>query len=247
MTLPPRGHEDWGIPNYGAAAKGIDPALVTEYAALGFSRMDGLGRPVFVESFAEGLGAWALTGTGTALCADFPAFAPPSSLLMTCSGGVGTGPKLTRVQTLQPASIMGLEVATALTTGFIPGPYANFQMIFGGVNGSIYTLGLSYNATIPVGWDIQTTIGAVRIGASHMLAGYVGYPWQTVKVVADFTTGRYVRALISGAVVDLSAYAMVAAPGTGALAQVTMEVLERAAATEQMAIGYLVITRDEVP
>jgi hypothetical protein len=242
MTLPTSGGPDHGVLPYQTAMMTADSGDLAALA-LGFARIDGRGRVLFADLFAQGMQAWtpsrtpAGNGYDPILTSSYPVFISPNAIKLHPGPTAGQNAQLYRNLTLGQTTRLGIEAALfAFDTN---GAKLTIQAQYS-YAGTQYKAWLSYDPPTS-NWIITTDLGDVVI-----LNLPVNYSWVQAKVVADFSTGKYVRALVGETELDLSAYNLVNnGASVGGVASFAAIAFSQGAATTPVRMGAAIFTRDE--
>jgi hypothetical protein len=210
----------------------------------GIASLDNRGRTLFYDHFATGLGGWKTTKTNNgvlgASSTTWALVAPNSAYLDAGTVGINGYSSLNKRIHLGSSKRLGLE-ASILFTANVPDFWLEI----------LYNLdGDEYNARLRV--EALSGDVDIELAGGWQNVGEVGYaapangPWLLVKMVADYSTGMFVRALIGQEQIDLSDYALpstaVSAPGK---ADFKIRAKAIHAVTNDAYIGHGAITVDE--
>jgi len=178
-------------------------------AIRGISGIDNRGRTLFSDDFGEGLSGWLFLTSNDgedAVAVTAQALVPPASAFLDAGtlGGEGSSYIYKPFQ-LGASSKLGIE-ASFLYTDHAPDILI---FMFYNLSGTRYAARM---AVSPVTGDVE-----IEISTGYVSVGSVGYngvingPWLSLKLVADFVNGKYVRALIGQTQIDLSDYSLIPA------------------------------------
>lgn len=232
---------DWNAQNYQTAFVIQDIGEVSGREA-GFASLDGRGRALILDKFDNGLAAWTAGKSGSGLppvvVSSSPVFIAPNAILLD-PGQVTVGDisAITRLQALGKSTRLGLEAAfyNVGTNGA-----RAFLQIQYNYNGTIYQARLRYNTANDT-WTIQTPSGEVVIATQSVSNAYA-----QAKLVADFSTGKYVRMIIGENEYDISSYSIATTTAISlGTATYWFYAESRGASTTPLRLGYVLVTRDE--
>lgn len=244
-----RGKPDGGFQQYLTGANISDLGWMT-YMLWGFAPLDSLGRPVFLDTFNNGIGAWTAKHDG-ATAADpvlttRHTFVAPSAVKFDAglSGPVGAGTDsiLTKLFQLRSPTRAGLEVAWDWEPGGCP-----FEQVmdyqFDATH--FYEASIRYDPNLGQ-WLLQTNSGYLAIVNDAPPAGTISPAYVQVKLVADFSTGKYVRAIIGQQALDLSNGVMPIFTFTQTQGNLTIDLDAWGDGTREFhQAGYVLLTKDE--
>lgn len=236
-----------GLPDYYNLSTVVSQRVVDLHTVLsvimGVGPIDGRGRIAFFDNFKEGLYGWELTKAGNGVAPDPStsyAELPPVSARFQAGtlGGSGIS-RMTRYSNLKDLTSVGLEASIrwvsrdsiivlyiVLSTdthsyeGTLKIDSSNGVVSYfsGGVDHTIVTLG-----------DLTTQAG-----------------WTPFKLVVDFATGRYVRAVIGQASYDISGPIPDSGPSlVNYQLRTTIEATGNDTVTAYAYCGHAVVTTDE--
>ena len=248
-----RGTPDGKIADFRYASQATDLASV--YSMLwGFSPIDGQGRVMYFDTFNNGLGGWKTSTTGAAVA---PLLAIPQQMTFSPPNAVFFSPGITNGD--QAQIYREMYFGKSLRLGIECGYGAPFTA---GSKCANPRLTLDYNPTAFSPWFGGLTFNAAA-GEWRVLTGTSGTPTETafftagtpsttmglliqIKVVMDFSTGKYVRAFIGDQDFDLSAYSMrTSSSSYNGWAIAAFKGISHGATTLSFWLGYMLITRDE--
>lgn len=238
----PRGYPDYNNPVYSLAMKNIDfGALLV--GTVGLVPCDGRGRLYFLDTWGEGTYAWTFDGNGInaaySLITTTPEI-PPVNVLLTGGTGVGTGTEYCDKRfRVSGSNRLGIE------TGFRFGGVSPAAEVW--IINNINTIG--YRAILRIDstngeLSVNTPSGQTVFDTSLGLAGTTSF--FPMKLVCDFSTGYYIRAIFGDSEYDLSGYQIATPSGI-----TEKEVLFRAGVrsmglgNSQLYLGHIFITYDE--
>lgn len=200
----PRGTPDFGIPINQIASVNIDNG--TLYQGLtGVRPIDGKGRIFWMDTFHQGPSGMLLNPYGDALAPSVEtdvAFIQGASLKIPvgtlAGGGFGKAYKKLIIPNQMKIGVeASIFIAFHTETRYILSIDCN------------YIQNHSYYGTI--GWNISTGNIAIYQGGIWIIVGNlldtIDYNiWLPMKIVIDVNLGKYVRCIIGGIEIDLSAY-----------------------------------------
>lgn len=237
-----RGRPDYSNPQYALAGTFADPAY-TQIAALGAPSIDGLGRPIFAETFKGGLNAWLITNSGPAATISLEptaAYIPPLRLhFVSLVPDVGIYPRIYRYLLLDNVGRAGIEFAFRIPTD----------------NGA-------FSVNLACGDGSRLLSGRLRVaraaGTVEVYNGVsfddVGWPvptwnvgqWTVGKLVIDFSTGYFVRLQLANHAIDLSAYPLyIDDPSDGIFLYTEAGLMNENGIGDEVDIGLIIVTGDE--
>ncbi len=247
MTLPFTGGPDYGVPRYQSAAQQVDLGSIPNRLK-GYSGIDGMGRVFLHDDFANGMLRWqtAKSGTGLIPALDTTAsrvFVPPNALKFDASVAVNDTSSLFMFTFRRLTGRIGLETLWSW---------------------NVKTLQCTHELLVVTPPNLQK-IGYLRYdpvanafqvadaGGWHNVLSFDDSVFATLfyipmKLVIDPAAGKYVRAIIGGEVVDLSAYFLLAAVVAQPYRFTVYIDVARTDAIETVdppRLGYLTITYDE--
>lgn len=246
----PRGTPDGNASPYTYAAQITDPGLI--YQMLwGFSPIDSQGRVAYLDTFNNGLSGfmYEINGAAVAPIVVSPGisgsqqlvYSPPSAVKL--SPGVATGDNtiLERGFFWGTNTRLGLEVALRC---HINSPNYKIRIDYRIDANHQFRAELAYDRSFN-NWRIFTT-GATYSSIFPMTMSSLGNLMLQIKIVADWSTGKYVRALIGEKLIDLSTRDM----GAVALSIdnylfISVEATSYGAGSSDGYIGYVLLTKDE--
>lgn len=242
-----RGAPDGKIDTYQYASQFSDPSRVAD-VLWGFSSLDGRGRIVYFDTFNNGLNGWRTQKTGAGILPalsnsiGFTMF-PPNCVSLNPGTVSGDTSEMYRVMHLGKSQRIGIEA------GFYFNAYVQPQLTidYNPNQGNPYYGRVRFENSLSA-WQVLLNNGT----GTYQTFNVPGVPpgsfgmFMQVKLVMDFSIGKYVRALIGDEFFDLSAISMSSSTSSynGALiANVRNKSL--GAGTNELLIGYVLITRDE--
>jgi hypothetical protein len=240
-----RGEPDYGSPGYTFFTVETPIADVVA-AGLGFSRLDNRGRILLIEDFRGGLNRWILeTDAGGADPAVVYEEGKGVGFYGSCKMDplVNGGTSGIYTDMILPVSTrLGIECGIYLTTNF-GWTWAGVQHNYNGITAKGAGLGI-VQGTGEVGIDTEVGWHSIMTPSS---VGLIVNKWVSFKVVADFSTGKYVRAMIGNTEYDLSGYSLkvglaglVGDTFTETYVQGNSPVFK-----EEVYIGYVILSGDE--
>lgn len=248
----PRGLPDDRVQSYAAAAVTSDVGDVANREA-GWAPCDGLGRPIWLDTFRDGLGRWKASTTGagilpTVRAAGIPAagvsYAGPAAALLD-SGGPATNDvsKISQRIHLGYSYRVGIE-GTWLVTNATPNHYLTIDYKPYGLTPYLARIiGVPGSTTIDI--YIESAGALEKIYTISRPSAGNEY-WYQAKIAADFQAGKYIRAVIGEKLIDISGYSLSFSGLTeeGILTPVAT-VAGTGSITGSAYLGYLIVTRDE--
>jgi len=239
--LPLRGFPDYGAPSYLSASVLTDPAEVYNRLA-GFASLDGQGRVLLMDTFGDGLAAWTATagagGTPPVVVTTPLCFISPNSVIVDPGvGGIPGYSVISRGQILGQSKRIGFEAAFQ-NVGIL-GANTTLEIQYN-FNGTHYLSRLKYLPASGI-WQVQTPTGLQTLTTQLVTNAYI-----QAKIITDFSTGQYARAVIGENVYDASTFAVAVSAGQP-LGKATYAFLGDSigAGTTPIRLGYVLITRDE--
>lgn len=254
----PRGSPDWGIAQYGAASNQFDQGDLFS-AQTGLARLDNRGRPIFWETFKDGLSGWSPYALGGG-----PAVAPLprinrlgySAVVAECTpGGAGAGNEsgLFKVIYTGARGTVGLECGIRIAPDFVS--EASFAMIMYVQSGGLNYLGeLDYKASLT---KVEATInnglgGLPVITVNQSVKGAIStansYPLTQLKLVVNLDTPHYRRFTMGTDSVDCQSVPLQGA-AAGLLSPNSVSLLIGArggvASFSSIDLAYVCVTVDE--
>jgi len=240
----PRGTPDGKAVTYETASQITDLGSHANYL-WGFAPIDGRGRMVFLDTFNNGLGAWTIDNTNTSLIQNDPAdgrgyaFVPPYGVKFA-TGSSGSA-FLTRNLILGRGGNYGIEAAIPMRG---ENPKYNVFLNIRPFNLTNKIAGLIYDPTVNQ-WKLYTAAGDINLTSMQGNGSNPSPYWVQVKVVGDWNTGKYKRAIIGDSQYDISSHTMVTG-GTSinGLSQARLEMYGVSGSVAGF-VGYVLVTRDE--
>lgn len=228
MTLPTlsRGGPDFGKQPAALAATQIDPGLASELTALGFSRLDSIGRPWWFDDFGGGIGGWN-SGAFVTQAYGLSGYAASQCLRLTANATIF------KDFSIPPSLRMGFETAifveTVLPTQIIISLTTNLKSAQLRYGGGVWTI-LAGGVT-PI-----TVPGNLVVGK-----------WAQVKVTADFLANTFLATITPSSTAP-SVRTNVSANALGANITTGTELLLAAnngGVPVSVQFGYALLTVDE--
>ncbi len=245
--IPFSGGPDYGVPRYRQAVPSPDPTDVPARLD-GYGRVDNLGRIIVHDDFGQGLARWhgAQTGTGIAPAITTVAgnvFVPPNAVLFDASAAVNDVSYLYLFMNVRRSDRLGLESMWLLEPKPLQLEHVIEYALLAGVakKGSILLDPVTNKVKIAVPAGFQDVMD---FDCSALAAG----EFVPFKLVVDFTTGKYVRAIVGGTLIDLSAYDLKAGTYVETYRLTATIYVTRTHATLTLIkpnLGYLTLTFDE--
>lgn len=245
----PRGLPDDGVQTYAAAAVSSDPGDIANRAG-GFAPADGLGRPVWFDSFENGLGRWEPAQFGAATLPTarngYPyGFASVNGVYLNTGGtALSDLAQISQRFYLGYSRRIGIEAAILITdTTPLVAVGVEYRLVGGGSPYIGRLLGVPGVSTYDI--NLVHASGNFAIASLPKPTSNNEY-WAQIKVTGDWSTGRYIAAIVGEQRIDVSAYTLAAS----ALSEVgTVTSIAFCAGTGTVAgftsIGYMILTRDE--
>jgi hypothetical protein len=238
----PRGGPDWDEPDYGEAVERFDSGELA-FMLTHFQRLDGRGRPMWLDTFDNGAKAWEVATAGNGV-------APVVNNAYPYLGGVSLK--------LDSGTLAGVGSSLIRTRNFImTGKRVGFEYMLRYASGTGRIVTNIYWLTSTVQKRGRLTIrpedGEILVGADTALTsvGNVGAGgaiaiWLPVKFVVDFATLKLVRVMVGPQSIDLSDFDMISTTLTGNY-QVLFEIGSNAwgAGNKTTYLGYALITQEE--
>lgn len=244
---PARGYPDWGTPPYSGASLSPDVAQSVEYSALGFARIDGGGRIITTDTWANGLSGWRSAAFAPATLprvygslGQFPQFTGPSMLRLFPAAGSNNESSTFRELSVGQSTRLGIEFA------IVAAPNAGTlraAVDYRTLTGARYFMRLQYDG-FSGEWAVLTPGGPLVV-TTRAAANLTTY--QQAKIVGDWETGEYVRAIIGDRRFDLAGLQMFAS-GMTEDARVIISLSARQNSNgggQSLGIGYIVFSIDE--
>jgi hypothetical protein len=240
-----RGQPDYDNPDLTVAVNKTDTGFL--FPSLnGFSPVDSRGRIIWFDDFRNGLTRWikesdAGGGTPYHYYADGFANGYNGSVLFDpiVNGGL-SGMYIQNI--VEFSKIMGIEVALYMPTNS-GRPRVTFQVARDG--GSSYT---TYFVINPTTGAIAVSIsGGEQTITTPSNIDHIRNRWISIKLVADFDSGKLVRLFVGNNLFDISAYSM-AAGVSGYKGYLLSEITADATSAtnkQPVYLGNVIITGDE--
>lgn len=270
MTLPQlSGTPDGGYNPYQAASQVNDLGSLANYL-WGFAPADGRGRMLYLDTFKDGLGAWSLVASGAGSAVPFltgtAVMVPPFAALLQCgtTGPVGNGfSEMDREfyvrSDLSKAPRFGLEAGIYAGATVYGSPTGNVAQQFPGafdinVIYQVINVTTAYQATLRIdrataSFQVLTPSGFQQIaGMSGSALDGTEVMYFQPKIVVDFNTGRYVRAVIGRDTIDISALSakVITQAGLGGIVTADLACWADGTAGHNTGrVGYVLFTADE--
>ena len=248
-----RGTPDDAVGAYSAAGVVTDLGDVIAFAQ-GISRIDNLGRPVLVDTFANGLLRWHLFQVSAA----FPTaetlvttnannrvaagFAGPVGCYLDSVGPGGLS-QILSYWVVGDLSTAGLECAFKFPDDTIPSGTSRTVRLAYQTPGAVSAQQITVFITSPSAGIYRFSVLSLPFPSFFEDVPIVGAPWVQFKIVGDFSTGLYSRLIIGNKLVDISDRQITAYVGGPLDGELISEII--AAAGAQPYLGYVVLTRDE--
>lgn len=237
-----RGFPDYQNPAYAIAARQVDFSDVVT-SVLGTNTIDGRGRLWWVDTFRTNVSGWLSTKTGDGVVAAIDntlSEIPPNSCKLVAGTVAGGGTvSMFREQYIGVPRRAGFQFSFWYQAGC---PITTVQMYYSQGNDTQ----LAQFVVDPQSGNVTLT----HTGGTEIIANL--YPstsqfgWATLKLVADFSTGKYVRFLYGLNQVDLDSYTI----GTIAWSlydtlRVRFQGAPFGAAIKAINVGHVLLTTDE--
>jgi len=183
----------------------IDNAEVA--ARLGsIDTFDRRGNLVWMDDFEKGAAKWNLAGNGlgnTQAISATRARNGQSSMLLTCGSNGLLNAQMGKYMPLPALKTIGVEMSFSLGANVSRFSF-NVWLYY---NNRLYKAQLAFHVADEEIYYMNSAGANVLLDASHTFRETSSY-WTTVKLVVDWSTGRYIRAIINDATYDLSAQLM---------------------------------------
>lgn len=237
-----RGGPDYGNPAYTSAANPLDMSSMI-LALKGVHSIDGLGRVIFVENFAEGLYSWITTSNGlypNVVVSAGEALIPPAALKFPAQVD---GVSATAYHRLYEASgsRIGFEVCVDfedLACKFQMDTFAYSPTTERGMFGR-----LTWNSSTKL-WKFGPGAGVTILDWSSLSDIQGG--WLPIKVVVDPETVHGVRVNINGIKIDVSSIPLFSFAGQPpGMLDCNITAIGANPSLEAFTIGSAIITADE--
>lgn len=248
----PRGTPDGKIIDAQFAAQINDPGSLSSLL-WGFSPIDGQGRPVYLDTFNNGLTTgWRLANTGggssvpSLVSGNGLSFVPPNAAQLNPGITANDRSYFFREMFQGKTTRIGFEAAIRMSAAM---PEVRLQLDYKAVDNPG---GFPILRWVPSAgtWQIWTNGGWVAIYTPGAIVAPTQFFVQ-VKFVVDVTnyqlnTGRWIRVYIGDKMIDVSGYLLdiSATTYTGLLIATVIGVSVGAGSTNAQ-IGYILITKDE--
>jgi hypothetical protein len=244
-----RGTADFNINNYSYASTNLDIAQISNML-WGFSPVDGLGRVIYFDTFNNGmagvryqtLGAGSVPVLANESNAKGQIIIPPNGVLCNPGTTANDYSGIVRRWYLGKQARIGFEVGICQTD---TSPAYQLMIDYKPNGLNAYIARLFYSHTTGT-WSILDNnniwqsifVAGVPLGGNQLLA--------QVKIVADWTTGNYVRLYIGDLLFDISKYTMPLSSNTyDGYLSTTCQCVSYGAGTSAGVISYLLVTKDE--
>jgi hypothetical protein len=237
-----RGLPDYQRPSMSISQKVIDLSALL-VAISGVPLIDGRGRLYYLDNFRNGIAGYTTVvvgdGVAGALATTLSEVEPNSVNINGGTTGGGGSSEFGRGWIIDVSGRIGLElgVRIAITN-------QTFQVkINFSTAAALLTARVTMNPTTRV-ISVFTPTGEVTFSASE--ATFIANTWTTIKLVADFDLGYYVRFILNGVEYDLTAYQVRTAAGpTAGLLWTSAIVTPTINFAAQTRIGHWALTVDE--
>ncbi len=243
----PRGQPDYSNPEYQLAQSYADPALLT-IGSVGFAPVENLGRPLLLETWREGIGAWhvgtyhaSTTIAASTAWGTFLPFIPPAFMVMDLPDEpINRFCYLERRLQWSRAGRFGLEFSVVtkndpktLTVTFESAEHGNYHA-------ARLKFDLSTNEI-----SISTDAGYVLLDQRLSITGYS--MWNSIKLAVDTASNTYLRLVIGGNSYDLSPYSIEnsATPDEDGIRILFRLANGAVGVTATVGVGHVLLTADE--
>lgn len=199
------GTKDWGT------ARG-DVFILTDDLAELADRLysidvyDRRGTVVYMDDFSRGLGNWQTAtggaGAAVALSTAYPKW-PPFGVKLTAGSSLSRYAKISRYMDNWGADAMGLEVSVAFGSDF--SVFTLMLYLYDGAN--VHYAACQLNDVDGKVYYVDED-GLSREAGDWQHSDVALPPYVTMKMVADFSTDKYIRLMVDRVEYDLSAYSM---------------------------------------
>jgi len=216
----------------------------------GFSPIDSQGRVTYLDTFNNGLGGFIYENNGGAaipslvnpgLSVITQVFCPPNMVKINAGVTNGDDVYIQRGMFWGINTRLGLEVALRCHTNS-PNYIVRMDYMLDSTHAT--RCELNYNRAAG-NWRIALAGGGYQNIYGMSMAG-IGNRWVQVKVVADWSTKKYVRAYIGERFFDLSAYTMFNLTfSTAGDFFTSIGASSYGAGSSDGYIGYVLLTKDE--
>lgn len=237
------GLPDWGGRNPKSTTYGLQDMAELAVRLGSIVTFDRRGDVIFVEDFSNGLGRWALTGSGTGNT-SYPVAYPVRTKGMGINLHTGDAAfdaaAIYREVAFPVEGKVGLEASFVVYSGILAVDL--WVSIYTSI--SLYTYSFGYKHTTgqlyvytPLGYEYPFTPGVIN-------ENYANY--QTMKVVIDTVNQKYVRGLFNEHAYNLSAYApKVVADTTTKRCVVYVDVWANTAGGKDTVVSDVIFTQNE--
>jgi len=216
----------------------------------GFSPIDSQGRVTYLDTFNNGLGGFIYETNGGAaipslvnpgLSVITQVFCPPNMVKINAGVSSGDDVYIQRGMFWGINTRLGLEVALRCDTNS-----PNYIIRMDYMLDSTHSARCELNYNRAAGnWRIQVAGGGYQNIYGMSMAG-IGNRWVQVKVVADWSTKKYMRAFIGERFFDISAYTMYNLTfSTAGDFFTSIGAASYGAGSADGYIGYVLLTKDE--
>jgi hypothetical protein len=240
-----RGQPDYNVPEYTFfSIETPNSDLFSE--RMGFSRLDNRGRILWVDDFRNGINRWKVANdNGGANPIHF--FQTPFVLgyngSVKINSQVNTGISEFFSDLILPVSrIMGFEVGL-----YLPSNYAQVEIVLSHKFSTSFGKGANLFITPATGEIVlHNGAGDHSVFTPSAIADLTNR-WVVIKVVADFSTGKYVRVMIGNTQYDVSNLDLDTGNiGLVGATQIEVATLGTSATNkEPVYVGYVIISGDE--
>lgn len=240
----PRGTPDGRIVDTLLAGQVTDLGAV--YSMLwGFSPIDGQGRVMYFDTFNNGLNGWVVANSGSGSVLPVLAspanyvFSPPNCVNLNAGVTSNSMSYIYRELFAGKTTRLGIEIGFQLTSGMQP----RISIDYNPISGSPFFGVMAFSQSGGFWW--VRTPGAVAT-SFYTPGAVVGAMMTQIKIVMDFSTGKYVRAFVGDQDFDLSAYSMdTSSSSYNGLAIAQAANISKGAGAGILQLGYVLVTKDE--
>jgi hypothetical protein len=240
-----RGNPDYNVPDYSFFA--VETPLSDVIAERqGFSRLDNRGRILWMDDFRSGLYKWNLDNIDPGVV---PVQVMEQGFLLGNHGSVklqsinNDGSSGMFNQIIMPVSKrLGIEAGI-----YLPLHYADFNIVLSHLYSGSVMYGMQFIITSNTGAiGITTPSGLINVFTPSNISLLINR-WIAIKLVADFSTGQYVRMMLGNTQYDFTAQNM--STGANGLVGATGAEIYSAAYSathkEPVYVSHVIISGDE--
>lgn len=246
--IMPRGTPDGSLQPYQYASQITDAGLIYQFL-WGFSPLDSQGRVLYLDTFNNGLAGTAYLTAGAAKPptlitggAGAYAYSPPNFVKLSPGTVANDYVGIFRQHFLGVNTRIGFEAGFVITD---VSPSWNFRVDYKPNNMQAYIPRLNYDR-VNGKWQIANLSGGFTDIFDMPLPPSGTVLLMQVKFVGDWSTGKYVRALIGDNLIDISSISMPTSTTTynGFLSAQARAISHGATSTDGN-LGYMLLTKDE--